>query len=479
MLFNSIEFAIFLPLIFVLYWFIFPKNRKAQNLLLMGASYMFYGWWDWRFLGLILFSSILDFFAGKFIESSKRPKLRKAVLSISLVGNLGLLATFKYYDFFILSLQDSLSVLGVAINLRTLNLILPVGISFYTFQTMSYSIDVYRRKMNATKSLVDFMAFVSFFPQLVAGPIERASSLLPQFGRERVFYYSNFSKGAALILWGLFKKIVIADNAAIYVNQIFDNYELYQGITLFIGAFLFAFQIYCDFSGYSDIAIGTALLFGFELMRNFDYPYFSSSISAFWRRWHISLSSWFRDYLYIPLGGSRGSGFKRQRNILLVFIVSGIWHGANWTFFIWGMLHAIYYQLSSIRIDNRLKRHFMRLPQKGKEMFGILKTFFVVTIAWIFFRAPTISEALDYVRLLFFKGWFFDLHVPTPKAQFAYTIVLLIGFIIFEWCSRNKEFPLELSMYSWKVRWSIYYIVFLLIITFGFYGENEFIYFAF
>lgn len=338
MLFNSIDFAVFLPVVFILYWFVTNKNLKLQNFLIVVASYLFYGWWDWRFLSLILFSTLVDYAVGRKLKTENKDSKRKTLLWISIIVNLGFLGFFKYYNFFLDNFITAFSFFGAEIKANSLNIILPVGISFYTFQTMSYTIDVYRRKLEPTKNFIAFSAFVSFFPQLVAGPIERASNLLPQFYKKRTFNYSNAVKGMRQILWGLFKKVVIADNCAEYANLIFNNSPDYSGVTLVLGAIFFTFQIYGDFSGYSDIAIGTSRLFGFELKQNFAFPYFSRDIAEFWRRWHISLSTWFRDYLYIPLGGSRGGTWFKIRNTFVIFIVSGFWHGANWTFIVWGIM---------------------------------------------------------------------------------------------------------------------------------------------
>jgi alginate O-acetyltransferase complex protein AlgI len=323
MLFNSLDFAIFLPLVFSLYWFVINKNLKFQNLLLVISSYIFYGWWDYRFLSLIFFSTIVDYFVGRKLQNEENRSKRKLLLYCSIIVNLGFLGVFKYYNFFLENFISAFSFFGQEIQGNSLNIILPVGISFYTFQTLSYTIDVYKRKLEPTRDFISFSAFVSFFPQLVAGPIERATNLLPQFYEKRTFNYNNAVDGMRQILWGLFKKIVIADNCAEYANLIFNNSTDYSGITLVLGAIFFTFQIYCDFSGYSDIAIGTSRLFGFNLKQNFAFPYFSRDIAEFWRRWHISLSTWFRDYLYIPLGGSRGSVSMRIRNIFIIFIVSG------------------------------------------------------------------------------------------------------------------------------------------------------------
>lgn len=354
MLFNSIDFAIFLPVVFLIYWFIAGKNLKLQNVFILAASYTFYGWWDLRFLFLIVFSTFVDYCVGIGLKHQDNITKRKLLLWTSIIINLGLLGFFKYYNFFLDNFAAAFTFFGSAIKTNSLNIILPVGISFYTFQSLSYSIDVYRRKFEPTNDFIVFSAFISFFPQLVAGPIERASHLLPQFYSLRKFNYAHAADGMRQILWGLFKKIVIADNCAVYANEIFNNSANYPGSTLFLGAIFFAFQIYCDFSGYSDIAIGTARLFGFELMRNFNFPYFSRDIAEFWRRWHISLSTWFRDYLYIPLGGSRGGIGMIIRNTFLIFIISGFWHGANWTFIAWGALNALYFLPLLIAKKNRV-----------------------------------------------------------------------------------------------------------------------------
>jgi D-alanyl-lipoteichoic acid acyltransferase DltB (MBOAT superfamily) len=340
MLFNSIAYLVFLPVVFILFWSL-RKYLKAQNVLLLIASYVFYAWWDYRFLGLIIASTLVDYGIGLTLAKTEKISQRKLLLSLSLVFNLGLLCVFKYYNFFIESFVDASHTIGFSANISSLNIILPVGISFYTFQTLSYTIDVYRKQMQPTQSLVKFATYVAFFPQLVAGPIERAKHLLPQFSILKVFQGQQAISGINLILWGLFKKIVIADNCATYVNTIFSNYENLNTLTLGLGAIYFAFQIYGDFSGYTDIAIGSARLLGFDLKRNFNYPYFSRDIAEFWRRWHISLSTWFRDYLYIPLGGSRVSKGLQLRNVMIVFLVSGFWHGANWTFLMWGFIHAL------------------------------------------------------------------------------------------------------------------------------------------
>ena len=477
MLFNSFEYLLFLPTVFLLYWFVFNKHIKLQNLLLLAVSYVFYGWWDWRFLSLIVFSSIIDFYCGIYINKSKSEQLKKRWLILSMLVNLGFLGVFKYFNFFSKSLEEALHSVGYQIDTLTLNIILPVGISFYTFQTMSYTIDVYRNKLKPTKDSVAFFAFVSFFPQLVAGPIERATNLLPQFYKKRTLDYNQATDGLRQILWGLFKKIVIADNCAIIVNQIFDNYTDYNASTLIIGAIFFAFHIYGDFSGYSVIAIGTSRLFGFNLMQNFAFPYFSRDIAEFWRRWHISLSTWFRDYVYIPLGGSRGGISMKIRNTFIIFIVSGFWHGANWTFIIWGALNAVYFLPLLLLNKNRTNTNVVAENKTiigFKELFQVILTFGLTTMAWIFFRAPNITYAIDYISKIFNKSAF---HAPQVTLK---PFVFIIILIIIEWLQRDKKHALAFSdsKISKPLRWVLYYTLIIIIFWFGA-EKQEFIYFQF
>ena len=482
MLFNSLDFAIFLPVAFVLYWFVFKNSLRYQNLLIVAASYVFYGWWDWRFLGLIVFSTVLDFFIGKSLEKAKLELNRKLLLYTSITVNLGFLGVFKYFDFFVSNFIDAFSLFGVEISAGSLNIILPVGISFYTFQTLSYSIDVYRRKLKHTDDFIAFSAFVCFFPQLVAGPIERATNLLPQFLKARKFNYDQAADGMRQILWGLFKKVVIADNCAVFVNAIFDNPDPLSGSTLFMGAVFFAFQIYCDFSGYSDIAIGTSRLFNINLKQNFATPYFSRNIGEFWRRWHISLSTWFRDYLYIPLGGSKGGAWNKIRNVFVIFIVSGLWHGASWNFIVWGGLNALYFLPLMLTKKNR--NHLNTVAEGSlfptyKEFLSIGFTFFLTVIAWVFFRADTLTEAVHYLNLMFSSSFFSMPSFITPKAFMLYTTILICLFIAVEWVQRDKKFGLSIENLSRPSRWVIYTIVVGVIITFGQFGGSEFIYFQF
>lgn len=477
MLFNSLDFAIFLPIVFILYWLL-KRNLKVQNFLIVVASYVFYGWWDWRFLSLIIFSSIVDYSVGIALDKSDRKRTRRILLMTSILVNIGFLGFFKYFNFFTDSFTDAFSFFGYQFKSQSLNIILPVGISFYTFQTLSYSIDVFRRKMKPTRNIVAFFAFVSFFPQLVAGPIERATNLLPQFYTKRKFDYAQAVDGVRQILWGLFKKIVIADNAAAFANDIFANSADYNGSTLLLGAFFFAFQIYGDFSGYSDIAIGTARLFGFNLMRNFAFPYFSRDIAEFWRRWHISLSTWFRDYVYIPLGGSKVKKWAVIRNIFIIFIVSGFWHGANWTFIVWGLLNALYFIPLMLTKQNRSNLNDVaegKLLPNLREFIQINVTFLLTTLAWIFFRADSITHAFDYLGGIFSMSLF---SLPETRPKFLFILIFL--FLAVEWFQRNKQHALEFDTIRIPkmARWTIYYAVVFVIFYYG--GEKqEFIYFQF
>lgn len=478
MLFNSLEFAIFLPVLFILYWVFTNHNRKLQNLFLLVGSYIFYGWWDWRFLSLIFISSLVDFVVGLSLGHEKKSLTRKVLLFLSIAVNIGFLLFFKYSNFFIETFIDSFSLFGRKINPISLQIVLPVGISFYTFQTLSYSIDVYNRKINPTRDFIAFFAFVSFFPQLVAGPIERAKNLLPQFSKARFFNYEKAVDGMRQILWGLFKKMVIADNCAIYVNEIFANYSTYSGLELLLGAIFFAFQIYADFSGYSDIAIGTAGLFGHDLMTNFSYPYFSRDIAEFWRRWHISLTTWFRDYLYIPLGGSRCNTVKKIRNIFIIFMVSGLWHGANWTFVIWGILNACYflpYMLLKKNRDNLNTVSEGLLIPSLKDVLQMSTTFLLIAFSWIFFRAETLSHAL-----LFIQGIVINLFEPVTSSLPLVTCFLIAILFVIEWMQRNKIHAMYFTAGSTprSIRWAGYILILFIIFCFVA-PQQDFIYFQF
>jgi D-alanyl-lipoteichoic acid acyltransferase DltB (MBOAT superfamily) len=482
MLFNSLQFAIFLPIVFLLYWFVFDRfiskskwQLRLQNAFVVVASYVFYGWWDWRFLLLIAFTSFCSWGSGILIGEADSKKKAKTWMWINIVLNLGILALFKYYDFFV---SEFAELFHISTDGLLLKAILPVGISFYTFQALSYSIDVYRGKIEPTKDIVAFFAFISFFPQLVAGPIERATNLLPQFLKKREFNYDNAVDGMRQILWGLFKKIVVADNCAVYVDQVFSTYTEQTGSTLLLAAIFFTFQIYGDFSGYSDIAIGTAKLFGVKLMRNFNVPYFSRDIAEFWRRWHISLTTWFRDYVYIPLGGSRVSKAKVVRNTFIIFLVSGFWHGANWTFIAWGAYHAILFLPLILTGKNRKYTNQVaegRWLPSLKEIGQMLLTFFLAVIGWIIFRAETIGQAWEYICGICNRTLF---TIPAAKGFSALGLNILL-LIIVEWIQRDKSFILDLSsIKKGYLRWTVYLAMLFVLFAFGGHATN-FIYFQF
>ena len=473
MLFNSIEFLIFLPIVFVLYWFVF-RQRKWQNLLIVAASYVFYGWWDWRFLVLIIFTSLCSFVSGILLERyDDRRGARTAISAANIVANLIVLGFFKYYNFFVESLNALVNALfGYNLGWVTLNIILPVGISFYTFQALSYSIDVYRRNIKATRDPIEFFAYISFFPQLVAGPIERAKNLLPQFQQQRHFDYAKSVDGLRQMLWGFVKKLVVADNCAAIVNQYWDSYNELSSPMLFVMAVLFTFQIYCDFSGYSDIAIGCARLFGINLMRNFNYPYFSTSIPEFWRRWHISLTTWFRDYIYFPLGGSRCSKWKTIRNVFIVWAISGLWHGANWTFVCWGLYHAIILNIYNV-LGIKTKKD---KPLVINDLFKIICTFILAVFGWVVFRAESMSQVVGYFSAMFQNG--FGLSPIYGQKELLLCLVL----VIIEWLQRDKQHALQFDtqgVFKYRiVRWGTYYLL-LLAMAYFVGASQTFIYFQF
>jgi len=489
MLFNSFEFMLFLPIVFLLYWFVF-KPRRLQNLFLVVASYVFYGWWDWRFLLLIALTSACSYASGLLLEHYEgRRKAQKIVSASNIVLNLLILGVFKYYNFFVESLETLFSSLfNYHLDWVTINVILPVGISFYTFQALSYTIDVYQKKLPATHDIVEFFAYISFFPQLVAGPIERATNLLPQFQRDRQFDYAKAVDGMRQMLWGFFKKVVIADNYAKIVDNIWGMYSEEPSLILLLGAVLFTFQIYCDFSGYSDIAIGCAKLFGINLMQNFNLPYLSRSIPEFWRRWHISLMTWFRDYIYIPLGGSRCAKWKVIRNTMIVFTVSGLWHGANWTFICWGLYHACLIALFLLISANTKSKEIIargKFLPSAKEFFQLATTFALVTIGWIIFRADSMSDAINYISLIIDQS-IFDIPytIENRKGINLFIIIVTLPFlVIVEWVQREKRHALQISgtnlfTRNIVIRFLIYTIIALFICgNFG--KQSEFIYFQF
>ena len=483
MTFNSLAFAIFLPIVFILYWFVF-KNLKKQTVLILVASYIFYGLWDWRFLFLILASTAVDYLVGIAIFNNKDyDRKRKLFLWLSVIFNVGLLGFFKYYNFFADSFVDMVGLFGYDIKSTwTLNIILPVGISFYTFQTMSYSLDVYYKRLEPTKDFLLFATYVAFFPQLVAGPIERASNLLPQIAQKRVFKYEQASEGLKLILWGLFKKMVIADGLAPMVDDIFNNYGTYPASTLILGVTLFSFQVYGDFSGYSDIAIGTSKLLGIELMSNFKFPNFSRNVAEYWQRWHVSLSTWFRHYVYIPLGGSRVSKLKSIRNICIIFLVSGFWHGANWTFIFWGGFHALAYIPVFLMNRNTIYKDSVvgenTLFPTFKELGQLILTFGIVTFSRIFFRSNSITDSFAFIKRLFTDFEFAPYHHPMGYRMVDY-FVLIFFFVLYEYRMRKDE----RSPFKFKnryVRFVAYtVVVFLIFLFYDDMVDRSFIYFQF
>ncbi len=466
MLFNSFEFGVFLVVVFFLYWFVTNRNLKMQNLLIFVSSYVFYGWWDWRFLSLIAFSTIIDYSVGLGLAKNEGKKQRALLLWTSIIVNLGFLMFFKYYNFFVDSFVGAFTFFGFSFNARSLSIILPVGISFYTFQTLSYTIDVYNRKLKPTKDFIAFGAFVSFFPQLVAGPIERATHLLPQFYTPRKFDYDNASAGLKMMLWGMFMKVGVADRVSLYVDNVYGNVSMHSSVSLIVATIFFAVQIYCDFGGYSLIAIGCAKLFGFSLMKNFNRPYLAGSFKEFWQRWHISLSSWFRDYLYIPLGGSRNGSFKTQRNLFVTFVVSGFWHGANWTFIVWGALHGAY-----LVIEKSLS--MIKLPKPLR----IVIVFILACFSWIFFRAASVGAAFDIitkiVRFESTKLYTGDIGI------FSFSIVAILVLFLNDFLS---EFKPSLKLFhndNLAIRYVSIVFILLYIVSLGVFDQSQFIYFQF
>jgi alginate O-acetyltransferase complex protein AlgI len=477
MFFNSLSFAVFLPIVFLLYWFVFNKTKSTQNAILIIASYYFYSCWDWRFLFLLVFSTFLDYYTGIRIEKARTENGRKFWFWLSITMNLGFLGIFKYYNFFASSFSELVNGFGLQTSPLLLNVILPVGISFYTFHGLSYVIDIYLKRIKAEYNFVDYSLFVSYFPLLVAGPIERATHLLPQVKVKRTFDFEKAKEGVYQIIWGLVKKVVIADTCATYANAIFDHYTSMNSLSLLLGVFYFAFQIYGDFSGYSDMALGMSKLFGLDLLRNFNYPYFSRDIAEFWRRWHISLSSWFRDYVYIPLGGSKGSKLKQVRNVFVIFLLSGFWHGANWTFIAWGFINALYFLPLLLRDKNRSNIETVQLQwnfSSLKVVGSIFVTFALSCLAWIFFRAKSIGDAFDYIGRIFTDRNFQVQYLENERYSYE-IIVLILAFILVEWNSRNQIEPIS-GRYSWlKMALCI-----MAIIALGTYSDyKEFIYFQF
>lgn len=477
MFFNSFHFALFLPLVFILYWWLGSKSKSYQNYILIAASYYFYSCWDWRFLFLLVFSTLLDYFSAIQIEKSEDRLQRKMWLWLCVSINLGFLGIFKYYNFFASSFAELLTDIGFKTNPLLLDLILPVGISFYTFHGLSYIIDIYYKRILSERNFVDYSLFVSYFPLLVAGPIERATHLLPQVKVKRTFNFEKAKEGVYQIVWGLVKKVVIADSCAVYANEIFNNYPSMNSYSLLLGAVYFAFQIYGDFSGYSDIALGTSKLFGIDLLRNFNYPYFSRDIAEFWRRWHISLSSWFRDYLYIPLGGSKGGMWFKIRNTFIIFLVSGFWHGANMTYVAWGLINALYFLPLLVLNRNRTNVDEIAVGfnfASLRTMLQILMTFAITCLAWIFFRAKTIADALAYISRMFTNQYFDKQYFTISRYNYE-LLALVVLFVWVEWNNRTKVEPI-----SGKYSWVKMGLCIAAIIALGVFSDyKEFIYFQF
>lgn len=491
MIFNSIDFALFFPIVFILYYSVAVRSLRARNVFIVTVSYLFYGWWSWKFLSLIIVSTVVDYFVGLGMKACSSEAKRKILLCTSIVVNLGILGYFKYSNFFIENFISFFSVLGLSFSADSLNVILPVGISFYTFQTLSYSIDVYKRKMEATKDYIQFSAFVCFFPQLVAGPIERASNLLPQFGQIKPFSYKETTEGLKLAAWGMFKKVVIADRLAIFVNTVYGAPSDHEGLALITATVFFAFQIFCDFSGYSDIAIGTSQILGIRLMDNFRRPYFSKSIHEFWKRWHISLSSWFKDYLYIPLGGSRVSSIRWHANIMITFLISGLWHGAKWTFVAWGALNGLYILLGRwvhLTGEKYLPSFRITLNQRVYRLFRISLTFLLICYAWIFFRAESISDAF-YITTHLFEGFEKALSYDYVRETLnglglnsVEMITALVSIIFLEavhFVQSRNSIRSSLSKRPFIFRWFVYYSVVFTVVYFGVFEKIDFIYFQF
>jgi len=477
MLFNSLEFLLFLPLVWIAYWAL-KDHLRLQNLLIVVASYVFYGWWDWRFLVLIAFTSAWSYIVGLLELRRWDAKPSRTLLTISLIVNLGILGIFKYYNFFV---DSFIALLPSTFKFQpsTLNLILPVGISFYTFQALSYTIDVYRRNIRPTRDPIAFFAFISFFPQLVAGPIERATNLLPQFLEKKEFSYPDAVAGCRQMLWGFFKKMVVADNCAIVANQYLNMPGMHNGLMVLTSVFLFSIQIYGDFSGYSDIAIGCSKLFGVKLMRNFAFPYFARDIAEFWRRWHISLTTWFRDYLYIPLGGSRCGRWKQIRNTFAIFLVSGLWHGANWTFVLWGAFHAVLFL--PLLIGGRNRRYLAdvaadRWYPTWTELGMMLRTFLLAMAGWLIFRSTSVTEAGRWFADIFnFGSWALSPIFP-HAGRVAFP---MIGLMLFcEWINRREPFGFARQAHRTPLRWLAYFGITTLIVLYA-PGSQTFIYFQF
>lgn len=486
MVFNSIAFFVFFTSFYLVYWFVANRNLRLQNLLLLLGSYVFYGWADWRFLILIIGISALNFYLGLSIEKTSQPKRRQLLVYVGLIQGIGGLAFFKYYNFFITSINDSIHSLNGNLNLQTLKIIVPLGISFFTFRTISYILDVDKGKIEATKDWVVFFNYVSFFPSLLSGPIDKAKMFIPQLEKKRVFNYNQTVDGFRQILWGLFKKVVVADNCALITNTIFDNYQTLPASSLLLGAFLYTIQIYADFSGYSDMAIGFSRLIGFNVTKNFDFPFFSQNIAEFWRKWHISLTSWLTEYVFTPLSIAFRDYDKLGliMAILVNFTIIGIWHGANWTYVLFGFLHGCYFIPLILKGTMNKKKKIVKdrlFPTFG-EFVNILGTFILVMFTFILFRSETIGIAFGYFSSLFSKSLFSIPMLSFSKLSLIITLLYILLMFIIEWLARDKQYGIETLGLGWfrVVRWSFYCSLVLSIYYFSVSTPvQQFIYFQF
>jgi alginate O-acetyltransferase complex protein AlgI len=491
MLFTSVTFALFLLLVFVLYWFVFNRNLKGQNFFLLIRSYIFYGWWDWRFLFLLFFISASNYLIAILIQKKVQKSHRKLFFISGLIINIGTLIIFKYFNFFIDGLDNLISLFGLKVNLITLNIILPIGISFYIFLSLSYIIDIYQHKLTASRNFFDALLTFSFFPIILAGPIQRPISLLPQVQTRRIFNYARATDGLKQILWGVFMKIVISDNCAVHADKIFTGYSTYSGSTLILGVFMFSVQIYADFAGYSNIAIGVGKLLGFNIMKNFNYPYFALDMREFWRRWNISLTTWFRDYVFLPIAYSVSRNIKSDRfylikteffiytvGICFTWILTGLWHGANYTFIIWGLIHGFFLIINHVAAKPRkkiLKRLNIRNESIALTIFDTLATFTIIMFTWIFFRADNVGHAFSYLSGIFSMSSF-----TLPEIRSRTTILLVVLFFVMEWLGRDQEYAIAKIGIKWPrlIRWGIYYSIIIAIFYFAG-SEQQFIYFQF
>ena len=498
--FNSLEFALFLPVVFFIYWYVVRENLKAQNILMLTASYVFYGWWDLRFLLLLVVLSLANYFIGTGISRFREKKRGRILLVAGLVMNIGVLAFFKYFNFFIDSFIDLVSLTGYDLPRTTLKVILPLGISFYTFLSISYIVDIYKREIEAERNIVEVLLALSFFPIILAGPIQMPKTLLPQIKSRREFSYDLAVDGLRQIMWGLFAKVVVADNLANNVDNCFHNFSDYSGSTLLIGAVLYAIQIYADFSGYSNIAIGVGKLFGFRLMQNFAYPYFSRDITEFWKRWHISLTTWLRDYIFLPLSFNLSFRIHSQKVLrirsdhfiyiaasLVTWFLTGLWHGANYTFVLWGMINGLFLILYHLQAKPR-KKFLKRLKINNNNnvlvMAETMMTLFIIVLSWVFFRAQTVADAVSYVNEIFSRSLFRisaeDLRAMTQGRELIYDSLLAMCFLVFEYFQRSKFHPLQFDGQRIKpiFRWGVYNAILLLILFYQ--GDQQvFIYFQF